>query len=74
MRIRMITNARGPGIRYRPGDEIDLPLETASAMISGGYAVPLEPFPKKGISCLETAAADPAPEKAVRPSAKAKKR
>lgn len=84
MWIRMKTNARGPDLRYDAGAEVDAPLRIAAAMVSGGFAVPLEvpevkadlPVPEPPAEnvpeppAVETAAAPPAEEKAIRPAAK----
>ena len=80
----MKTNARGPDLRYDAGAEVDAPLRIAAAMVSGGFAVPLEvpevkadpPVPEppdleeEQAPAVETAAAAPAEENAVRPAAK----
>lgn len=82
----MKTNARGPGIRYESGREVDAPLRIAAALVIGGFAEPLEvpeakaaqPVPEvpsreeETAPEVETAAVAPAEEQAVRPAAKAR--
>lgn len=71
MRIRLLSRAAGPDFHGQPGDELDLPLHVAAELVSGGYALAIEaprPAPE-----IETAALDPAAEKAVRPKATKRK-
>ena len=66
MRVKMLTRAAGPDWRADAGDEIDLPLNVAAGLVSGGYAEALEkarPTPP----VVETAAIDPPSKKAVKP-------
>ena len=59
MRVRMLSRAAGPHWSASAGDEVDLPLKEAAGLVSGGYAIALDP------PVVETAAIDPAREKAV---------
>lgn len=70
----MLTKAAGPDWRADAEDELDLPLEVAARLVSGGYAVALEkaapaPVPKPE---PETAMVEPEAERAVVPKPKAK--
>lgn len=76
MRVKMLTKAAGPHWSANPADELDLPLEIAAQLVSGGYAERVEeaapkPEPKPAPE-PETAMVAPAAEKAVAPAAKAK--
>lgn len=44
MRVRMITRACGE-INAKPGDEVDVTLGEAKALIDGGYAEAVDPPP-----------------------------
>ena len=46
MKIRMITLAAWPGGIAQPGQEVDLPAETAQVFVAGGYAVPVRSAPE----------------------------
>ena len=59
MRILMISRVAGPDYRASPGDIIDLPEDVARRLVIGGFAEPMEEE-------VETAAIDPAREKAVK--------
>lgn len=69
VRVKMLTRAAGPDWRANVGGEIDLPLEIAMRLISGGYAIPLE----KPAPFIETAAIDPVGEQTVMPKAQKRK-
>ena len=67
MRVKMLTRAAGPDWKADAGVEIDLPLNVAAGLVSGGYAEALE----KGNASepppvVETAAIDPHAERAVK--------
>lgn len=64
MRVKMLTRAAGPDWRANVGGEIDLPLEIAMRLVSGGYAIPLEPA-KSAPPVVETAAVEPMTEQTV---------
>ena len=51
LRVKMLTRAAGPDWKADAGVEIDLPLNVAAGLVSGGYAVALEkakPAPPPG--------------------------
>ena len=81
MRVKMLTRAAGPDWRANVGDELDLPLEIAAGLVSGGYAEALDkpekpekkPDPAPAPT-VETAAVEPAEQKAVKPKAQPRKR
>lgn len=64
----MLTRAAGPHWAAAAGDEVDLPLKEAAGLVSGGFAIALDP------PVIETAAIDPAREKAVKTKPKPKKK
>jgi hypothetical protein len=73
----MLTRAAGPDWKAGPGDEINLPLDVAAGLVSGGYAVALEkakPAPPAAAPTVETAAIEPPAQKAVKPKAKPRKK
>ena len=39
MRVKMISMMSGPEINVQPGQEVDVPEETAEQLINGGFAV-----------------------------------
>jgi hypothetical protein len=79
----MLTRAAGPDWKADAGDEIDLPLNVAAGLVSGGYAEALDkpekpekkpdPAPAPAPT-VETAAVEPAEQKAVTPKAQPRKR
>ena len=74
----MLTRAAGPDWKADTGDEIDLPLNVAAGLVSGGYAVALEkakraPLPVAA-AVVETAAVEPRAERAVKAKAKPRKK
>ena len=74
----MLTRAAGPDWKAGPGDEINLPLDVAAGLVSGGYAVALEkakPAPPPVVApVVETAAVELPAERAVKPKAKPRKK
>jgi len=72
----MLSKAAGPDWRANVGDELDLPLEIAAGLVSGGYAEALEKpaKPTPPPPTVETAAVEPAEQKAVKPKAQPRKR
>lgn len=68
----MLTRAAGPHWKADAGDELDLPLEVAAGLVSGGYAVALKVDPAPVPS--ETAAVDRAAERAVKPKAQPRRK
>ncbi len=78
MRVKMLTRAAGPDWKADAGVEIDLPLNVAAGLVSGGYAVALEkakPAPPPVVApVVETAAVEPRAERAVKPKAKPRKK
>lgn len=73
----MLTRAAGPDWRADAGDELDLPLNVAAGLVSGGYAVALEkakPAPPLVAPVVETAAVEPPAERAVKAKAKPRKK
>ena len=82
MRVKMLTRAAGPDWKASAGDELDLPLNVAAGLVSGGYAVALEkakPAPPPVVApvvapVVETAAVEPPAERAVKPKAKPRKK
>jgi len=81
VRVKMLSKAAGPDWRANVGDELDLPLEIAAGLVSGGYAEALEkpakpekkPDPAP-TPTIETTAVEPAEHKAVKPKAQPRKR
>jgi len=59
MRVRLKTLMAGPQGVFQPGSVIDLDIDEAEALVSAGYAEPLE-------RPIETAAFEPG-NRAVRP-------
>ncbi len=59
----MLTRAAGPDWKADAGVEIDLPLNVAAGLVSGGYAVALEKAkpapPPVVVPVVETAAVEP---------------
>ena len=74
----MLTRAAGPDWKADAGVEIDLPLNVAAGLVSGGYAVALKkakPTPPPVVApVVETAAVEPRAERAVKPKAKPRKK
>ena len=76
----MLTRAAGPDWKADAGVEIDLPLNVAAGLVSGGYAVALEkakpaPAPPPVVApVVETAAVEPPAERAVKAKAKPRKK
>ena len=62
----MLTRAAGPDWKANVGDEIDLPLNVAAGLVSGGYAEALEKI-RPAPLVVETAAIEPPAHKAVKP-------
>ena len=81
MRVKMLSRAAGPDWKADAGVEIDLPLNVAAGLVSGGYAEALDkpekpekkPDPAPAPT-VETAAVEPAEQKAVKPKAQPRKR
>lgn len=71
MKVRLKTQAAGPNGSYAPGIH-DLPDAFARQLLDGGYAEALEDEagPPEPPPVIETAAIEPAAEKAVVPAAK----
>lgn len=67
MRVKMLTRAAGPDWKANAGDELDLPLNVAAGLVSGGYAEALEKG-KPSSPVVETAAVEPPSQKAVKPN------
>jgi hypothetical protein len=65
MRVRLKTLMAGPQGVFQPGSVIDLRADEAEALVSAGYAEPLERLP-------ETAAFEPG-NRAVRPTPRPRK-
>lgn len=75
MRVKMLSRAAGPDWRANVGDELDLPLEIAAGLVSGGYAEALEKIrPAPAPPAVETTAMEPTEEKAVKPKARPRRR
>ena len=79
MRVKMLSRAAGPDWKASAGDELDLPLNVAAGLVSGGYAVALEktkpaPPPVVAPVVVETAAVEPPAERAVKAKAKPRKK
>jgi hypothetical protein len=78
VRVKMLTRAAGPDWKADAGVEIDLPLNVAAGLVSGGYAVAIEkaklaPQPVMA-PVVETAAVEPRAERAVKAKAKPRKK
>ncbi len=58
MKVKMRQSARGPTIRWNPGDVIELEADEAARFIAKGIAEPVKQRRRK-------AAFDPPPEQAV---------
>ena len=67
MRVKMLTRAAGPDWKADAGVEIDLPLNVAAGLVSGGYAEALEKV-HRSPPVVETAAVEPPAQKAVKPN------
>ncbi len=63
MRIRMLTTIAGPTLAASAGQEIEVDVETATALLDGGFAEALK-------AEAETAAVEAAPEKTTAPAPK----
>ena len=75
MKIKMLTLAAGPAGVHTIGSVVDVAPDIATQMIKSGYAVAVQPEqsePVKVIQVVETAEAEPAPERAVVNAAKGK--
>ena len=66
MRVKMLSRAAGPDWKADAGVEIDLPLNVAAGLVSGGYAEALEKI-RPAPPIVETAAIEPPAHKAVKP-------
>jgi hypothetical protein len=64
MQIRMRTLSAGPSGTRHPGEIVDVSEAEAAALVAGGYAEPVAPFP--GRSEIQSASVNP-PENAALP-------
>lgn len=67
MRVRMLTTAAGPEGVLMAGEVVDVPVQVATALLAGGYAVPVEPPQLAG---AERAVVTPVTEKRAGPKGK----
>ena len=54
MRIKMLDAQSTPDFIRAVGDEVDVEIDEARALVAGGHAVPLEPFPRPEVETATT--------------------